>query len=68
MSLGLKKPKDFTVSKGHRYPLVKTILLTKDFGFMKCILIIVKFLKKIIEASLQKFEKKIRSMLKEIEV
>jgi hypothetical protein len=35
---------------------------------MKCILIIVKFLKTLIEASLQKFEKKIRSMLKEMEV
>jgi hypothetical protein len=35
---------------------------------MKCILIIIKFFLKLIEASLQKFEKKIRSMLKEMEV
>jgi len=34
---------------------------------MECILIIVFFLK-LIEASLQKFEKKIRNMLKEMEV
>jgi hypothetical protein len=36
LSLGLKKPGDFTVSEGHRYPLVEinaTCLKTDSFNF-----------------------------------